>query len=158
MTLIGYISKHGATQQCAILLEQRLKDTCRLVDLKKEELGDLESYDAVILGFSVHAGSIPKKIKSIAENNIATLKSKRFGLFCSCLSKEDEAIEYFHKNFSTNTIKGTKTIGVFGGAVYFEKMNVIERFIMKKLTKTDKSYSTISEESIEEFVRLFEQD
>ncbi len=37
-------------------------------------------------------------------------------------------------------------------------MNVIERFIMKKITKKDRSYSTVDLKSVDEFVRLFEQN
>ncbi len=158
MTLIIYATKHGAVTSCAEILSERLADDCTIINIKKDKIPSLDDFDSVILGFSVHAGSISNQIKKFAEDHISKLKNKRFGLFCSCLSEEDQAISYFHKNFSTNVIKATKTIGIFGGKILFEEMNFVERFLMKRITKKDTSFSTLNHENIAEFIRLFEQD
>ncbi len=156
LTLIIYATKHGAVRTCAEILSEKLADDCTITHIKHDQIPSLDEYSSVILGFSVHAGSIPASIKKFTEDHIGKLKGKRFGLFCSCLSEEDQAISYFHKNFSTEVIKATKTIGIFGAEVTFEKMNPFERFIMKKITRRRESFSTINQENIGEFVRLFE--
>ncbi|MCF7933572.1 MAG: flavodoxin domain-containing protein [Spirochaetia bacterium] len=158
MTLILYASKHGTVAKLAQELADRLSDECTLVDIKHQKVPSLAPYSAVILGFSVHAGHVQKAITGFAKQHISELKDKHLGLFCSCLSEESLSIDYIHKNFTPETIESVLSIGLFGGGVYFEKMNVIERFIMKKITKKDRSYSTVDLKSVDEFVRLFEQN
>lgn len=157
LTLIVYATKHGAVKAFAEKLSDRLEDSCTLVNCLKEVPPPLDDYSAVILGFSVHAGYAQKKIIKYVTNNIDKITARRFGLFCSCLSEENQAIEYFHKNFPAEIVKASHAIGIFGGIVDFEKMNLIERFIMKKITKSDKSFSTVDENSIDEFVKTFQQ-
>ncbi len=158
MTLIVYASKHDTVTKCANILAEKLADKCTLINIKNQSIPSLDSYSALILGFSIHAGSVQKSIVNFSKNHISQLRAKDFGLFCSCLSNENQAIAYFHRNFPADVINAAKTIGIFGGAIYFEKMNFMERFVMKRITHKKGNFSTINEINIDEFVRLFEQN
>ncbi|MGM0431895.1 MAG: flavodoxin domain-containing protein [Spirochaetota bacterium] len=157
MILIVYASKHGATKYCAQVVAKKLGGEYDLVDCEHERVPEPESYSEILIGFSVHAGSVQKKIRKFVKRHAALLVEKQPGLFCSCLSDDNHAIEYFHKSFPASVIQSSRAIGMFGGSVQFEKMNFIERFIMKKITKTDTSFSRISDEAMDTFVQRYKK-
>jgi menaquinone-dependent protoporphyrinogen oxidase len=157
MTLIIYASRHGSVRYCAQKLSQLLKDECRVADCSKERIPDITAYDRVIIGFSIHAGSIQKSIKRWIDQHLDRLISMKPGLFCCCLSKEEQAIEYFHKDLPKPVIQSAGAIGMFGAIVDFAKMGLFERFIMKRITKRQGSYSTIDQDAIAHFVTQFEK-
>lgn len=157
MTLILYATKHGAVQFCAQQLEQQLTDDCELVECSKHRHLDISAFDKVIIGFSIHAGSIQPCILKFIREHLQELTQKQPGLFCSCLSKEEQAIEYFHKSIPPEIIQAAGAIGMFGAIVDYSKMGLIERFIMKRITKKPESYSTINEQAISRFVEQFEK-
>jgi menaquinone-dependent protoporphyrinogen oxidase len=142
MTLIMYATKHGAVRYCAQQVEQRLADECELVDCSKQKRINISAFNRIIIGFSVHAGSIQPCILKFIRENLQELIQKQPGLFCSCLSKEEQAIGYFHKSIPAEIIQAARAIGMFGAIVDYSKMGLIEQFIMKRITKKPESYSS----------------
>ena len=63
----------------------------------------------------------------------------------------ETAKKQFDEAFPEELIKHASSRGIFGGEFNFEKMNFIERFIVKKVVKVDKSVSKIDEEKINKF-------
>ncbi|MFP4618814.1 MAG: hypothetical protein ACLFMZ_08240 [Spirochaetaceae bacterium] len=69
---------------------------------------------------------------------------------------EEQARDYFQKNFPLSLVEHAEATGVLGGALYFEKMNFIEGFLLKKISGKTVSFEDIREERIRDFVRQFE--
>lgn len=155
MMLLVYASRHGAVESCARMVAERLGRECVLIDCERQEIPPLDDYSHIILGFSVHAGSVQKKMIRFMRREITAITDRRPGLFCSCLSKDERAIEYFHKNLPDPIIQASSAIGMFGGAVDFAKMGFFERLIMKRVTKREESFSNISTEAIDTFVAQY---
>lgn len=79
--LIVYCSSHGTTAKAAQLLGESLVGKVELVDLSKHKNPDLTPYDAVIIGGSIHAGMIQRKLKKFITMNHDTLLTKKPGSF-----------------------------------------------------------------------------
>lgn len=151
-TLIVYTTKHGCTEKCAIKLKSSLTGETELRNLKKSAKIDLNDFKVIIIGGSIHLGQIQKKIKQFCLNNLDLLKGKKIGLFLCCMEEGEKAANQFNEAFPEELIKHASATGIFGGEFNFEKMNFIERSVVKKIAKADKSVSKISEENIAKFV------
>ena len=69
-----------------------------------------------------------------------------------CMEEGEKATNQFNEAFPDELIQHASATGIFGGEFNFEKMNFIERYIVKKIAKIDKSISKISEENINKFI------
>jgi menaquinone-dependent protoporphyrinogen oxidase len=75
-TLIVYASKHGCTEKCAHKLQERITGEVEMLNLKKPVTFSPEKYDMIIIGGSIHAGKIQKRIKKFCLNHLDVLKKK----------------------------------------------------------------------------------
>ena len=155
-TLIVYNSKYGAAEKCVQLMRKELIGEATEVNVRDEEAPDPDEFDRVLIGSNIHAGSINKKIRRYCFRTTDSLLQRPVGLFLCCLAPEEEAQDYFGKNFPAVLVEHAKTTGVLGGALYFEKMNFFERFLLKKISGTTTSFENIDEERIREFIQGFE--
>ena len=153
-TLIIYASKHGCTEKCSRLLMDKLNGEVKIVDIKKERVPELALFDNIIIGGSVYIGKIQKEVKQFCLKNISVLKKKKLGFFICCMSENDIAEKEIDTSFPEELLTNAVARGYFGGEFIFKKMNVFERFIIKKISKTDKDSSTISKENINKFAQL----
>ncbi|MEN8118459.1 MAG: flavodoxin domain-containing protein, partial [Bacteroidota bacterium] len=78
-TLIAYCTTHGCTGKTAIKLKDFLGDDVHLINLKQEKNPDLKEYEQVIIGGSIHAGQIQKRIKEFSIKNLDELQTKELG-------------------------------------------------------------------------------
>lgn len=79
-TLIFYTTTHGCTEKCATMLQQQLDGNTELINIKKSKPDELKSYETIIIGGSIHAGQIQRKIKKFSQENLEILKTKKIGL------------------------------------------------------------------------------
>lgn len=151
--LIVYSTKHGCTEKCANKLKNRLTGEIELLNLKYSIKIDLNNYETIIIGGSIHVGQIQKKVKQFCRNNLNLMKEKKIGLFICCMEEGEKATNEFKEAFPEELIKHASATGIFGGEFNFEKMNFIERSIVKKIANVDKTVSKIYEENITKFVK-----
>jgi menaquinone-dependent protoporphyrinogen oxidase len=145
------MSKHGCTRQAAQLLKDRMSSgDIELIDLKKNK-PSLDDYDCVVIGGSIHAGSVQKRIHDFCIQNLEILKQKKVGLYLCCMKEGKEAKEQFENAFPEELRNHSSANGLFGGEFNFKKMNFIERFLVKKIAKVDKSVSNLNKDSILKF-------
>ena len=62
-TLIIYMSTHGCTKQVVTELAEQLNGEVTIKNLKEDKNPDFQNYDRVIIGGSIHAGQIQRKIR-----------------------------------------------------------------------------------------------
>lgn len=150
-TLIVYASKHGCTAGAVRTLEERLLGEVSLVDIGNEKPQGVDLYDTVIVGGSIHAGSIQKKVRRFCDDNIDVLLEKRLGLFLCCMYEGDEEEKQFENSFDPRLRDHAAARGLFGGRFDFEKMNFFERAIVKKVAGVTESVSSLRPDAIEAF-------
>jgi len=150
-TLIIYATKHGCTEKCANKLKNNLPGDIDMVNLQDKRDFGLADYDKIIVGGSIHMGKVQKAVKDFCEHNADVLNQKKLGLYLCCMEEGEAANKQFNEAFPDDLIAHASATGIFGGEYNLEKMNFIERFMIKRIAKTDKSVSKISEDQIIKF-------
>ncbi|HWQ51682.1 MAG TPA: flavodoxin domain-containing protein [Terriglobales bacterium] len=151
-TLIAYASKYGFTKTCAGLLAQKLPGKVDLCDL--DGAGpNLAEYDTVIIGGSIYAGQIRKPVKQFCAKNDELLQKKRLGLFICGLAEGADAEKELEASFPKELLDAAVAKESFGGACDFEKMNFMEKTVLKKITGSNQSTPRIDEAHIARFAQ-----
>jgi menaquinone-dependent protoporphyrinogen oxidase len=151
-TLIVYATRHGCTETCSEKLKSQIPGGADLVNLKRNADAPVEHYDTVLIGGSIHAGRIQKSVKKFCEKREAALLQKKIGLFLCCMEEGDKAKTQFETAFPASMRDRASARGLFGGEFNFERMNWVERAIVEKIAKTERSISKISGEKISRFI------
>ncbi len=152
---IIYSTKHGCTDKCAHTLSNEISINSTLINLEHSTEINLDEFDTVIIGGSIHAGSVNKKIKKFIDKNTDALLNKTLGLFLCCLFEGDVALKQFEDAFPENLRNKAIAHGLFGGELDFSKMNIIEKAIVKKVANVDDSVSKINYSNIKGFAEKF---
>lgn len=150
-TLIAYSTNHGCTEKTAQQLKQYLGENITLVNLKKDSNPELKKYERVIIGGSIHAGQIQKRVKTFCTQNITELKSKELGLFICCMEEGEKAQLQFSEAYPSELQESAKATACFGGEFNFDKMNFFEKMVVKKIAHVNESTSKMDIESIKRF-------
>ncbi len=152
--LIVFMSKHGTTRKVALQLQQKLgKEKTHVVDLAKGSVTNLSDYETIIVGGSIHMGQIQKKVKQFCEKHEEELCQKRLGLFICFMAKEEGKKE-FDMAYSEQLRAHALAKGLFGGELLIDQMNLIERFMIKKVAKVTENQYELDQEAIDNFVLL----
>ena len=150
-TLIVFSTKHGCTEKCAQKIKNHLSGDTVVVNLKQNGNVDLSGFDTVIIGGSIHAGRVQTRIIKFLNKNSEILLEKKLGLFLCCMEQGEKAVKQLNDAFPNVFRNHASACEILGGEFNFEKMNFIERFIVRKVAKTEKSVSRISDDKIERF-------
>lgn len=156
-TLVIYSSKYGATEKCATVLKDKLGETCTLSNIALESHPALDEYDTIIVGSAIYAGKMRADLIKFVTSNEETLREKNIGIFLSCKDQGTEALSYISQNMPTWVIEKAFIQSAFGHEINLEKMNLIERNILKMIFKVKKSYSKIDETQIDEAVKAINE-
>ena len=151
-TVILYISRHGSAEKSANLLKEKVNGEVTLVNLKYDKIPDLEIFETVIIGGSIHMGHIQNQVKKFCSRYERVLLEKRLGLYLCCMKTGEEAQQQFIDAFPDILRQHAEVKGIFGGEFLFEKMNFLERMIIKKSTGIKESVSSIDPKIIDHFV------
>jgi len=119
-TSIIYMSSHGTTEKIAKMIQAELpKLNIEVINLRTNKKPDLKIYDQVILGASIHAGVIPKRMRKLMIDNSALLKTKKLGLYLCCMYEGKEAQEQFDNAFPEELLENAKSAKLLGGEFVF---------------------------------------
>jgi len=152
-TAVVYASNHGTTEKVAQNIKEGLgEEKAQLFNLKKDKNFDVFQFDQIIVGGSIHAGQIQKRVKQFLEKYTQELLQKRLGLFLCCMH-EDEAENQFNRVFPEKLRSHAISKKIMGGEFLFEKMNFVEKVLIKKIAGVQESVSKINHNEIETFVK-----
>jgi menaquinone-dependent protoporphyrinogen oxidase len=150
-TLILYMTHHGTTRKVVEYLKNKFGPETHSFNLEKHEVPDLTAYDTIIVGGSIHIGQIQPGVKRFCELHKDELLTRRLGLFICFMNKELGQVE-FENAFSPELRNHAHAHGLFGGELLFDKMNFMEKFIVKMVTKQNQSQSQLDYLAIEKFI------
>lgn len=151
-TLIVYASHHGCTEECARRLQTRLGGGVDLVELRGRPAVDPAAYDRVVIGGSIQAGKIQGGVRNFCRQHLETLLTKPLGLFICCMAEGEQAQKQFDGAYPEVLRRHARATGLFGGAFHFEKMNVLQRAIIRKISGTSENVEKIRQEAIDDFL------
>lgn len=153
-TAVLFASHYGCTEKCAAKIAGKLAGDTEVFNLDKSGPGALDAYDAVIIGASIRAGRIKKSIRRFCAANLEALKSRRLGLFLCCFAEGDAAERQFAEAFPKDLVDTAVAKGFFGGELNFERMNWLEKTVIKaKLSKANSFVPKIKDEAIDTFIQ-----
>lgn len=152
-TAIYYLSKHGTTDKVAHEIANKLDpDQTEKFELGKDKYADPNDFDQIIIGGSIHAGTVQKRIKKFCEKHRDILLDKSLGLFLCCAEKEEKAKDQFENAFSEDLRNHASATGLLGYEFLLEEMNFFEKAIVKKVAGQTESVHQINHNAIEDFV------
>ncbi|MBP1663883.1 MAG: flavodoxin [Bacteroidetes bacterium] len=158
-TAIIYTSVHGTTEKVAGYMAKKLNaENPAIIPLKKVGNSDIEDYDRIILGASVHMGVIPKAMKRFCSENLSTLLKKELGLFvCGMEADATRQQAELEIAYPCELYNQAKAKAFAGGEFLFEKMNFIQRAIIKKIGKVNTTISDIKYDEVDHFISLMQK-
>jgi len=158
--LIAYATKYGCTEKCAGMLADKLNQMGQQADLCNLKSGasiNLQNYDKILIGGSIYAGRIQKEVSVFCSGNRNALVMKKLGFFICGLSEGETAEKQLETCFPQELLSRASARENFGSQLIFEKMNFMERMIIKKITKKDSDYSNILEANIDRFAQVMSE-
>lgn len=150
--LIVYISNHGCAEKIAKRISDELKGSTKIINLREEKPTDIEHYDKIILGGSIHAGKVQKKLTSFIRKNENIINTKKHALYLCCMYEGEQAISQLNNAYPEKLRKSAIATEILGGEFDFGKMNFIEKVIIKKIANVEESVSKIKNDKIQEFI------
>jgi len=145
-TLIAFSSWTGATKEIAERIAVKLNQSgfeTRVVSTKENI--NIQSFDLVIIGTSIHAGQTTRSFRRFLRANKELLSKKQVAYFVACANMMNDTAETRAETTtwlkkSTDKFNDIKpiSIGLFGGAtitsgVTFDGLNIFIRRIIKSM-------------------------
>jgi menaquinone-dependent protoporphyrinogen oxidase len=138
--LVAYASKYGGTAGIAEKIGQVLTAAGLQVEvLPASGIRDLSAYEAVVLGSGVYIGSWRKEAVKFLEANEKALAERPVWLFSSGPTGEGDPVKLtegwrFPKGQQPIADRiHPRDIALFHGTIMVEKMNPIERWMLKNV-------------------------
>jgi menaquinone-dependent protoporphyrinogen oxidase len=152
-TAIIYATHHGTTETVAKQIQQQLlPQQVELINLAHNKQPDISIYDRIVVGSSIHAGKNQTVVQKFCSNNMPELLQKQIGLFLCCLNEKE--FEQSIANAYPEILRNHAfDIELMGGEYKMDRMNFIERFLVKKIAGVSQSQSLINYNNINNFVK-----
>jgi len=151
-TVIVYASNHGTTEKVANIIREKLDSTTvQTINLKSKQKVDLSCYETVIIGGSIHAGGIQREVKKFIKENTIILMQKRVALYLCCMNEPEERRE-FEANYPELLRNHSVYNAIAGGEYLFEKMNFIEKFLVRKISGVSSTQSKLRYNEVDNLV------
>ncbi len=136
--LVTYSSKTGTTTEIAQYIGKELTTLGLKVDVRSiAEVKNLSSYQAVIVGAPIYAGSWNKVAREFLEKNQSQLRKVPTAIFCVGLSfnktdqkSKDQIEKYLEKE---RKLISPKMEGRFMGRMDYKKLNFFEKMLCKMM-------------------------
>ena len=153
-----YKSKHGSTRKYAEWIAHEL--SADLFDAEKTSVKELNSYQTIVFGAFLYAGSISGV--NLLTANMDKLGGKQIIVFAvGCAPERKENIRHiFFKNFAAN-IRDRVALFYLRGAFNFQKLNLLDKFLIyvlktkikhtkpEKLDKDSKGFLEVCEKPMD---------
>ena len=150
-TLILYMSHTGSAKKVAEMVKNIIGEACDLRDLSESGKTDLNPFGRIIIGGSVKMGKIQSAIQKFCQSHENELLQKEIGLYVCCMYEGETAQKQFDASYSSALRNHAKATLIAGGEFSFEKMNFMEKMIVKKVAKVSQSISMLKTDDIKNF-------
>ncbi len=152
--LVAYASRCGTTGEVAEAIAKEICATGAAADVRlAEEVDNLSSYTAVVLGGAARGGKWLKEASKFVENHEEALSQMPVAYFMTCLqvvpgqpkrgqgASEDETVKqaksrvlaYLNPVLKNSPRVKPEDIGIFAGVLDFAKLSRGERTVMKRM-------------------------
>lgn len=155
-TLIAYSTTLGCTEQCASKLKDDIGENVEMVRISSRRRYNLEKFDTIIVGGSIHEGMIQRSVYKFCESNLDVLLKKQVGLFVCCMDSDANEQELIKRAFPDTLLEHALASGFFGGELNIKKMNLLQKIMTRKAARLQKE-PDIDFQRILEFARTIHE-
>jgi len=96
-----------------------------------------------------------KEVTEFCKNNLTEIGQKNIGLFICVMQEKEIIATEIDASYPPELLEKAVVKDSFGGEFIIEKMNFLEKTIVKKIAKTTASKSEIDEDAIRHFAQQF---
>ena len=143
--LVCYGSRHGSTAEISEKITEIIRGRgadVDLIDLKKEKVKDIKTYDLIVIGSGIQMGKWTKETLKFIKKNREVLAQKKVAIFVSCLSAaQPDKCNTARREYLENIDASFPEInpisrGLFGGLIDTTRGNFVTKTIMQALVKS----------------------
>lgn len=138
--LVAYGTKYGATKEIAEKIGEVLRQAGLAADVvSADRASDVSAYQAVVLGSAVYIGQWRKEAAKFLKANESVLAGKPVWLFSSGPTGEGDPVELMQGWRFPGKLQpiadriDARDIAAFHGALDADKMNFIEKWMIKNV-------------------------
>jgi len=152
--IIIYATKYGCTEKAVKLLQSKISGEIKTVNVAKEKAPDLSLFDTVILGGPIYVGKMHGALSAYMQQNHEVLNRKRLALFV-CAGEQDPALmeKQLASAFPEELYNRAIAREVFGGELYWDKLDLMTKLILRVVKGIKEGYARLSEVKIDKFAR-----
>jgi menaquinone-dependent protoporphyrinogen oxidase len=143
--LIAYGTAEGQTAKIAEFLADVAREhgaqACP-VNVEHFDVPDMQSYDAVIVGASIHMGKHERYVQDYVRENRNTLEHLPSAFFSVSLAAHDNTaqarkeVDGYIETFVHQTGWRPAKVGIFAGALLYSRYGFFTRWIMKRIARS----------------------
>lgn len=148
-----YMSRHGSTEKLIRHLVKSLEGDTHVFNLAEDAHPTIQDFDSVIIGGSIHYGSIQKEVQLFCKRNLHELLKKRLGLFVCCLLSTRDS-DQFERAYPLVLRAHCSAAAAFEGDLIYSKLTALERIIFNP-QKEERDVIYLNEGLLETFVEDF---
>jgi menaquinone-dependent protoporphyrinogen oxidase len=156
-TLITYASDSGFSKKIAEKIGDNLGENVFLVNLKEQPYPQLNEFQRIIIGGSVHKGKMQEKVKEFIFSKLNELIDKEIGLFICCREEHETARLQLREVYPEELLFAAKSTAVFNSCFEFEGRNFFERLVGRKISRIKNTTPKIDFETIHLFSRRMDR-
>jgi len=154
---IVYSSRRGGTADLVSRIQNEVNpQNCDLINLESNPSPDLSAYAATVVGGPIYASNLHQPVDKFCKSNEKALLQKPLALF-TCGMNEPEYQQQLESAFSETLRNHAENLFWLGGEFNFEKLNWIERFLVKRITGTKASVKNYKDHNIATLVLQMKQ-
>ena len=149
-SLIAYRTKYGTVAACARTLAAKIGGDVALADLADARDVRLREYDTVIIGGSIYAGKLQRKVVSFCEKNRSVLLQRRVGIFLCCLYEGEEALMQLQSAFPDWLLAHAFARALPGGEIHYDRLTFLDRLLVRSLPHRTGDFSRMHPEALDD--------
>lgn len=158
--LIAYATSEGHTRRIAVRLAERLERGGVVTALHeaRDGLPDLDGYDGVIVGASVHYGHHPAALRALLKRHRDALARRPGAFFSVCLTGKDN----YRRKFLRQCGWAPAHQATFTGALQYSKYGPFKRLVVKGFawmgghdTDASRDYDYTNWKAVDDFSTAF---
>lgn len=136
--LMVYATKYGFAEECAKTLADKLNEEVECVNLASKIPSNIENYEKVIIGSSIYVGALRKEVKKFCIDYESELLSKKLGLFIVCSAAGEEGLKQVDAVYPDSLVSKAMAKDYLGGKIDLDNAKLLDRLIIKMVSKADK--------------------
>jgi menaquinone-dependent protoporphyrinogen oxidase len=110
----------------------------------------VKEYDVVLIGGSIYAGKLQRKVVAFCEKNRFALLQRRVGVFLCCLYQGEEALMQLQAVFPDWLLAHSFARVLPGGEVHYDRLTFLDRLLVRSLPHPAGDISRMRPQALDE--------